>query len=173
MKKQPDIEVEATEILITEEFLQKVRNIGLRRLTRSPMTRFQFEQYLTKRNVPHKAIVQVANRFEEIKLLDDYEYASMWVRTRRNTRGTGWRVLRQELKTKGICQEIIESLEVQDPVDEYQMALELGTRKFRSLARYEPDVIWRRLNGFLIRRGHNSSTALRVTSELLDTLKNP
>lgn len=158
------------EVEITEEFLQSVRNIGLRRLTRSPMSRFQFEQYLQKRNVPLDAITQVANRFEEIKLLDDQEFAAMWVRTRRNTRGTGWRVFKQELKQKGISPEIIESFALEDPTLEYEMAYEIGSKKFRSLKRLERDVIWRRLTGFLIRRGHSSSTAIRVTTELLDTL---
>ncbi len=165
MLKLPD------EVQITEELLQTVRNMGLRRLTRSPMSRYQFEQYLLKRNVPLEAVTQVANRFEEIKLLDDKEFAAMWVRTRRNTRGTGWRLLRQELKNKGISAEIIESFALTDPALEYEMAFEIGSKKFRGLQRYEKDVIWRRLTGFLIRRGHSSSTALRVTSELLDTHK--
>ena len=108
---------------------------------------------------------------EEIKLLDDKEFAAMWVRTRRNTRGTGWRVLRQELKNKGISAEIIESFVLSDPAFEYEMAFEIGAKKFRGLQRYENDVIWRRLTGFLIRRGHSSSTALRVTRELMDTVK--
>lgn len=165
MLKLPD------EVLITEDLLQTVRNMGLRRLTRSPMSRYQFEQYLLKRNVPLEAITQVANRFEEIKLLDDKEFAAMWVRSRRNTRGTGWRVLRQELKSKGISAEIIESFALTDPAIEYEIAFEIGLKKFRGLQKYESDVIWRRLTGFLIRRGHSSSTAIRVTNELLDTLK--
>lgn len=165
MLKLPD------EVPITEELFQKVRNMGLRRLTRSPMSKYQFEQYLLKRNVPLEVVTQVANRFEEIKLLDDLEYAQMWVRSRRNTRGTGWRVLRQELKNKGISPEIIESFALSDPALEYEMAYEIGAKKFRGLVRYEKDVIWRRLTSFLIRRGHTSSTALRVTSELMDTLK--
>ena len=154
---------------VTEELLQTVRNIGLRRLTRSPMSRFQFEQYLIKRNVPLEAIAQVATRFEEIKLLDDKEFAAMWVRTRRATRGTGWRVLQQELKLKGISPEIIETFVLSDPTTEYEMALEIGTKKFRSLQRLEREVIWRRLTSFLIRRGHSSSTAIRVTTELLSS----
>jgi regulatory protein len=162
MKKLPD------DVEVTEELLQTVRNIGLRRLTRSPMSKFQFEQYLVKRNVPPVAIEQVAHRFEEIKLLDDKEFAAMWVRTRRNTRGTGWRVLRQELKLKGISAEIIDSFALEDPALEYEMAFEIGAKKFRTLQRYEREIIWRRLTGFLIRRGHSSSTAIRVTTELLE-----
>lgn len=161
MKKLPD------DIEVTEELLQTVRNMGLRRLTRSPMSRFQFEQYLAKRNVPPVAIEQVAHRFEEIKLLDDQEFAAMWVRSRRNTRGTGWRVLRQELKQKGISAEIIESFALADPALEYEMAYEIGSKKYKSLQRFEREIIWRRLTGFLIRRGHSSSTAIRVTTELL------
>jgi regulatory protein len=79
--------------------------------------------------------------------------------------------LRQELKNKGVSQEIIESFEISDPALEYELAYEIAVKKFRGLQRYEADVIWRRLSGFLIRRGHTSSTAMRVTSELLDTLK--
>ena len=65
MLKLPD------EVQITEELLQTARNMGLRRLTRSPMSRYQFEQYLLKRNVPLEVVTQVATRFEEIKLLDE------------------------------------------------------------------------------------------------------
>jgi SOS response regulatory protein OraA/RecX len=69
MLKLPD------DVLITEELLQTVRNMGLRRLTHSPMSRFQFEQYLIKRNVPLEVVTQVATRFEEIKLLKSNLYS--------------------------------------------------------------------------------------------------
>jgi regulatory protein len=76
-------------------------------------------------------------------------------------------VLRQQLRQKGVDQEIIEdALMVITDDDELRMATELVERKARAMSRLEPEVRKRRLFGLLARKGYNTSIALRVINDL-------
>ena len=76
-------------------------------------------------------------------------------------------VLRQQLRQKGVNQEIIEeALLVVSDADELRMATELVERKARAMSRLEPEVRKRRLFGLLARKGYNTSIALRVIQDL-------
>jgi regulatory protein len=75
--------------------------------------------------------------------------------------------LRQQLRQKGVDQEIIESaLTVISEADELRMATELVERKARAMARLDPDVRKRRLFGLLARKGYHTAIALRVIQDL-------
>jgi regulatory protein len=75
--------------------------------------------------------------------------------------------LRQQLRQKGVDQEIIEeALVVITDDDELRMATELVERKARAMSRLEPEVRKRRLFGLLARKGYNTSIALRVINDL-------
>ena len=56
------------------------RAIVLRQLTASPKSRLQLERKLAERNVPEDVAAAVLDRFEEVRLVDDAEFADMWVR---------------------------------------------------------------------------------------------
>jgi regulatory protein len=76
-------------------------------------------------------------------------------------------VLRQQLRQKGVNQEIIEeALLVVSDADELRMATELVERKARAMTRLEPEVRKRRLFGLLARKGYGTHIALRVINDL-------
>ena len=99
--------------------------------------------------------------------LDDLRVAQNYVQYRNRQRPTGNYLLRIELRQKGIKDEYIE--QVLNPPDiEYELALDLATQRLRSLERFEKNVVARRLQSLLERRGFPGSLARRVVSELLD-----
>ena len=78
------------------------RAIVLRQLTASPKSRLQLERKLAERNVPEDVAAAVLDRFEEVRLVDDAEFADMWVRSRSQSRRLAKGALRRELADKGI-----------------------------------------------------------------------
>ncbi|BAS13051.1 regulatory protein RecX [Arthrobacter sp. Hiyo8] len=62
------------------------RSIVLRQLTNSPKSRLQLARKLAERNVPEEVAEAVLDRFEEVRLIDDADFAEMWVRSRSQSR---------------------------------------------------------------------------------------
>ena len=145
----------------------QARNIVLNQLNFMPRSRKELETALTKRHIEPDVAKSVLDRFEEIGMVDDAAYAELLIRSRCNTKRVSRSVLRQQLRQKGVNQEIIEeSLLVISDADELRMATELVERKARAMSRLEPEVRKRRLFGLLARKGYNTSIALRVIQDL-------
>jgi regulatory protein len=145
----------------------EARNIVLNQLNFMPRSRKELETALAKRNIEPDVAKIVLDRFEEIGTVDDAAFAELLVRSRCNTKRVSRSVLRQQLRQKGVDQEIIEAaLLVVSDEDELRMATELVEKKLRAMSRLDPEVRKRRLFGLLARKGYNTSIALRVINEL-------
>ena len=145
----------------------EARNIVLNQLNFMPRSRKELETTLAKRHIEPDVAKNVLDRFEEIGMVDDAAFAELLIRSRCNTKRVSRSVLRQQLRQKGVNQEIIEeALLVVSDADELRIATELVERKARSMSRLEPEVRKRRLFGLLARKGYNTSIALRVIQDL-------
>lgn len=132
----------------------------LRSLTAAPRTRAQLAQLLSARGVPNQTAAQMLDRFTELGLIDDAEYARMWARSRHEVKQASRRVIREELRRKGVEDHDIESaLEAIDDGAEHSAALKVAERKVRSTAGLERRVRERRVMAALLRRGYSSSVA--------------
>ncbi|MDQ0239837.1 regulatory protein RecX [Arthrobacter bambusae] len=149
------------------------RSIVLRQLTNSPKSRLQLARKLAERNVPEEVAEAVLDRFEEVRLIDDADFAEMWVRSRSQSRKLARGALRRELADKGIDTETAEQAlaQVSDD-DERNAARDLVARRLRAGTdlsdRAERDKQTRRLASMLARKGYQPSTAFRIVGEVLD-----
>ena len=173
MDTKPSLQdlISATEDVLlapaVQEAHSQARNIVLNQLNFMPRSRKELETALAKRHIEPDVAKSVLDRFEEIGMVDDTAYAELLIRSRCNTKRVSRSVLRQQLRQKGVDQEIIEeALLVVSDADELRMATELVERKARAMSRLEPEVRKRRLFGLLARKGYNTSIALRVIQDL-------
>jgi regulatory protein len=149
------------------------RAIVLRQLTNSPKSRLQLARKLAERNVPETVAEAVLDRFEEVRLIDDAEFAEMWVRSRAQSRKLARGALRRELADKGIDAETAEvALAQLSDDDERNAARDLVARRLRGGVdlsdRAERDKQTRRLASMLARKGYQPSAAFRIVGEVLD-----
>lgn len=148
-----------------------VRNLVLRRLTQRSYTRFQLEEYLQRKGVDTEAAARVLNRFEEVGLINDRDYAAEFIRARRSIKGTGPAVLRMELKKRGIADDLIAAeLDLREG-DDGDVARDIAQRKLASLNRFDADTQSRRLVSFLVRRGYSPHMAFEVARELVPAFR--
>lgn len=144
------------------------RSIGLDLLDASPKTRAQLADAMRRRGVPDDAANAVLDRFGEVGLVDDAAFADAWVTSRQAGRGLAPRALANELRQRGIPQELIaEALGRVDSDDVESAARELVTRRSRSSAGLPTAVRMRRLVAMLNRKGYSSELAVRVVREVL------
>jgi regulatory protein len=144
------------------------RRILLDQLTGRARSRADLEKKLAQRHVPGDVATRLLDRFEEVGLVDDAAFAREWVTQRQQGRGLARRALAQELRRKGIDDEVArDALGDVEESDEVEAARMLVRRKLRSVQGLETDKAVRRLVGMLARKGHSSGVAYRVVREEL------
>ncbi len=149
-----------------------------------------------KRNypdAPQTATARVMQRLVELKYVNDVEFVRFWIQARNASAPRGRLLLRQELSQKGIAKPLIdEALETYldaqpdpDPFQdetqaaesdnfrtvEEQQALEMARKKATGYAAEDWNGFYRKLGGFLLRRGYNYGITSRVLKTVWRELK--
>ncbi|WP_134768454.1 regulatory protein RecX [Nocardioides sp. 1609] len=144
------------------------RTILLDQLTGRARSRHELAGKLAGKGVPDDVAVRMLDRFEEIGLIDDAAFARMWISGRQSAKGLARRALAQELRRKGIDDEVVrDALDEVDPSDEEEAARALVRRKLRSLSRVDDVTATRRLVGMLARKGYGAGLAHAVVRDEL------
>lgn len=144
------------------------REIALRLLDARARSRAELAQAMARKGVPEAIADEVLDRFEEVGLVDDAQFASLWVEGQQRRMKSG-RALKQELRAKGVDAEVIdEALASADDDADHEAALALSRKKLRSMGGLEHQVRYRRLAGALARRGFSAGLCHRVLSECLE-----
>jgi regulatory protein len=142
------------------------RKILLRRLSDRPHTRAELATALRRKAVPDDIAASLLDRFEEVGLIDDQEFARSWVRSRLTGKGLARRSLGAELRRKGVDAETVRNVLAEvDPDEEEAAARRLVRRKSRSMAGLDVTIRMRRLTSMLARKGYPPTVAFRVVRE--------
>ncbi|WP_308219847.1 regulatory protein RecX [Arthrobacter jinronghuae] len=162
--------------LTPEEAYAEAKAIVLRQLTASPKSRKQLETKLAEKDIPPDAAAAVLDRFEEVQLVDDAEFARLWVRSRSQSKSLARGALRRELTEKGIAPDLAaEALEQVSADDELEAARALARKKLQMSAdlsdRGVRDKQTRRLVGMLARKGYSPSLGFRVAAEIIGEVR--
>jgi regulatory protein len=145
------------------------RKILLDQLTGAARSRSELSTKLAGKGVPADVAGRLLDRFEEVGLVDDQAFARAWVQSRQPGKGLARRALAQELRRKGVDDEVARTaLDEVDPEDEVEAARSLVRRKLRTVGRLERDTAVRRLTGMLARKGYPAGVCFRVVREELD-----
>jgi regulatory protein len=137
----------------------------LRLLTRRARAAAELRQRLRTAGYEQNIIDTVLAGLEQAGLVDDAEFARMWV-AERTAAGTGRHRLQWELRRKGIREDLIRQA-VEETVDEgreLEQALELARRRLRGEPAEGPACL--RLRRFLVGRGYGSGTVEQVMRRL-------
>ncbi|MDF8265283.1 regulatory protein RecX [Luteipulveratus sp. YIM 133296] len=154
-----DVEPDAHEV---------ARAIVLRQLTMAPRSRQQLADKLRQKGCDEQVAHEVLDRMEEVGLVDDEAYAQLVVRSQQSGRGLARRALRQELRRKGVDDDVAgATLEQIGDEEEKERARELVAKKLRSMHGLDAAVQTRRLAGMLARKGYSSSVSWQVIREAI------
>ena len=144
------------------------RKILLDALTGQARSRKELADKLAKKEVPAELAAALLDRFEEVGLVDDGAFARAWIASRQPGKGLARRALAQELRRKGIDDEVArEALDEIDPDDEDSAARALVRKKLRTMHGLDHDKATRRLVGMLARKGYPPGMAFAVVRDEL------
>ena len=142
LKAQDDVEVA----------LQRALNY----LSYRPRSEREVRQNLKKHKFHEGVIDEIIERLKRGGLVNDSSFAELWVENRSEFRPRGGRMLRQELRQKGVPDEVIS--EVVSDLDETGLALKAARKKGRRYRTLEYEDFQKKLYGFLARRGFHYGT---------------
>ena len=152
-------------VLLEEEQLQ-ANNVALNFLTHRKRTKKEIIQKLKDKGFEENTIEKTLDFLKNYGLIDDLDYASSFVKDKISLNKHGPHRIKYDLYRKGISQEIIEEVLKED--NEYPRALELAKKKMSSYRKDDREKIYRKLGGFLQRRGYSYDCISKVLKELLD-----
>lgn len=146
----------------------KAKDYALTFLSYRPRTEKEMKRKLTEKGFNRDTITEVVGFLKEYKFLNDSAFTRMWIRNRMYCKPSGKRRIYNELLEKGVSREIIEeNLNDITPVMEYETMNELFNKKVsRSGFNYK------KLEGFLIRRGFNPSDVRKILQEYESSREN-
>ena len=143
-------------------------SLALYALAPRAKSRAELQIQLRKRGVAAEIASAVLDSLELQGLLNDLEFAQLWMESRRRQKRLSVSAITQELRSKGVAQDIIDEVMQGSDLDaEYQMAFEMAERKYRSCAHLDHMVIYRRINSLLARKGFSHQITERIMRELL------
>lgn len=149
--------------------MEVARQIALRRLSLRPHSRAELAEQLRAKAVPDEVVDELLERYEEVGLVDDAQFAAQWASSRHSNRLLSRTAVRRELQAKGVDRDTIEEATAGIDHDaELAAARTLAERKLRQVQGLPRDTAYRRLAGMLARKGYGAEVVSRVVREALD-----
>jgi regulatory protein len=147
---------------------RKARDICYALLTARARSRQELHDALLRKGISPAAAETVLGKFDRAGLIDDAQFAEMWVRSRHTYNGLGRRALAMELRRKGVADEVVaEAVAAVDGEAEEDRARELVRKRLRALSGVDETTKIRRLVGALARKGYAEGLAYRVVRDEL------
>ena len=155
------------EELAAADLVGKCLNAALRLLSYRPRSEAEIRTRLSRR-FDGETIKGVILRLRERQMIDDVAFATFWREERDSFSPRGRRLLKAELRNKGIDPEVI--AEVLDGIDDEESAYRAAQKRGRTLAKEDYETFRRKLGAFLRRRGFSYEVVSRTTERLWQEL---
>jgi regulatory protein len=125
----------------------------------------EIQRYLNDQGISPETIEKVSDRLKRNGLLEDLNFAQLWVENRNEFRPRSHRLLAIELQQKGISQEIISQIIEEIPSDD-SLAYQAAQKQVRKYKQLEWGDFRRKLTSFLARRGFSYGTIKPIVDQL-------
>ncbi len=124
---------------------------------------------MQRKGIEPEAAAAVLDRFEEVGLIDDRDYAESFVESRHRVRGQGGRMLSMELRRRGVAGDVIaEAVGGLDPEREFETACRIAQSRYERMSAVPSEVRVRRLAGFLARKGYSGAIVTRAVRHVVE-----
>ncbi len=151
-----------------EERWKKAKEICFDLLAARPRTQEELRQALRRKGFDEETIATLLGKLDKAGLVNDAEFAELWVKARHANQGLSRTALVAELRRKGVDDEVAAQAAGEvDRESEEQKARELVRKRLGSLGNVDEQTALRRLLGFLARKGYPQGLAYTVIREEL------
>jgi regulatory protein len=152
--------------LLQHEARQQGLQQALAYLSYRPRSEQELRRHLTQKAHAPETVDAVIARLQHLHYVDDDSFAISWIENRQRFRPRGARLLRAELRQKGVEKEVVERAIQDAGAGEREMARVAAEAKLGGIRAADYNQFGRKLGGFLLRRGFAPDVVWDVVREL-------
>ena len=170
LRKGMGIDKEQLDYILRQEEINSCKAFGIKLLSHKARNEYEIKDKMLKKGFNEETISEAIEYLREQNYINDEEYAKSYIKDRVNIKKLGYVRIKSELFQKRIDGDIIEDTlnELIDTKDEYKRALELAEKKMNSTYKNDDtQAAYRKLGGFLQRKGYSMDTILKVLNKVL------
>lgn len=156
--------------LLEQDALEVGFQKALNFISYRPRSAQEVQRRLKDYGYNEEQVEAILERLKQAKLVEDTEFARLWVENRSEFRPRSQRVMRIELLQKGISEEEIQTA-LGDVKEDSALAYQAAIRYARRLRGLEWREFRERLGAFLVRRGFDYGTLNPVVRQVWDEIR--
>ena len=165
LKVGMDLSGEKIATLQAQDAFEVAYQQALHFISYRPRSEMEVRQKLAEKGADDLQIERVIGRLKDSRLVGDEQFARTWVDNRSAFRPRSHRMLRYELRQKGVEDEFIQNA-LQEAVAEPELAYQAGSQYARRLTGLDWETFRKRLAVFLSRRGFSYGISAPVIRQL-------
>ncbi len=146
--------------LTEEDGRRSALDSALRLLAYRPRSEREMRMRLAQKGFAGALVRRTLGRLRELGYLDDAEFARFYTETQQAARPRAQRVVRSELRWRGVAQPLAE--EATAVIEDEEAAYRAASRRLHTLRGLDYRPFRERLGGFLTRRGFSYEVARRI-----------
>jgi len=156
------------EKIILEDKIARGKEYLLRLLSRRIYSKYEIYRKLNNKEFPERIIANLISWLEDNGYINDKLFAEMWAQFRLQNKPIGRYKLSQELRAKGIKQDIIQKVidKTYKEMDELTLARNLIKEKIVSSEIKNIKIDPKKIYNFLLRRGFSTEISKNIYHEL-------
>jgi regulatory protein len=143
-------------------------NLSYKFLAFRPRSEHEMRTFLRKKHAQRQTEEKIIAVLQHLNYINDLEFGSWWIKQRAAFRPKGTRLLKLELKQKGVPIDVIESLFATEKPSQKDMAAKLIGKYLPKYEKLPKREVYQKLQGILARRGFDWET---IKSSIDDALK--
>jgi regulatory protein len=151
-----------------DKVLARARNNAYALLRQRPRSESEIVKRLLLKGYAREKVESVVGELKKLGYIDDAKFAREWVESRMRANPKGDAVLRQELRGKGVADDLIDDALTQKAqrYDDSQIALSMAREQFERFKKLDRRKAAKRVYDFLARRGFGYGTIQGIIEEL-------
>lgn len=168
IRKGDDLSDNSIAKILSTETETRAKNIAINYLSYRKRSSQEVIDHLIKKKFDRVCAEKIVRDLQSAGIINDLEFAHVFIRDRLKRKLIGQAQLRQQLLTKGITSDIADKLlgELISPNSQQTAALELAKRKFRllhrSVSKLNSEKKKKRILSLLLRRGFSYEIAIKA-----------
>jgi regulatory protein len=131
----------------------KILNRALTFLTIRPRSEKEIKDWMRRKKIDGSFYEYIFEKVKDLNLIDDLSFAKWWVEQRQSFSPKTKKILTNELKIKGVKNEIITEVLSETEIDEVKMAKDLVNKKSYKWQRFDEKTRRQKISQYLFGKG--------------------
>lgn len=168
--KGQKISEEKINALCSEDGIEVAYQKALNLISRKQRTSHEIRQKLIEKGYSDSQVSEVVDKLKLSGLIEDDEYARMWVENRNSYHPRSQRLMRLELLQKGISNKAIEKA-LTGSAEDAELATQAALQQIRKYHDLNWEDFRKKLSAYLLRRGFSYGTIAPVVRSVWESVR--